>query len=108
MRAHTMGDMTWHESMRAKVNARDAALRLMNRLTAGVVFGAVAGLGLAGYTAAATHPGSTTSSSATSTSSASASTTTSGSASSSTGLQSPSTSVGSTSSSGHTVSGGSS
>jgi hypothetical protein len=109
-----MSGMTQQEAIRAKVTARDTAMKLMNRLTAGVVFGAVAGLGVLGYTAAATIPGSssskastTTSSVSTSTSSSSSTGTSSSTSSSGSSLQSSSSSVSSSSSSGHAVSGGS-
>jgi hypothetical protein len=78
----------------SRVRARDAAFRMLNRLTAGVAFAAVAGVGLLGAVSAHTVPG-VTSSSTTST------------ASTSTGVQSSSTSVSSSSSSGVAVSGGS-
>ena len=99
-----MTGMTQNEAIQKKAGARDAALKLMNRLTAGVVFAAVAGVGVVGYTAAATVPGkTTTTTTATSTSSSS----TTGSASTSSGLQSSSSAVSSSSSSGVAVSGGS-
>jgi hypothetical protein len=84
-----------------RIQARDAATRMLNRMTAGLAFGAIAGVGLLGAVSAYTIPGATTSSSG-----AVASTSTS-SGSTSTGLQSSSTSVGSSSSSGVAVSGGS-
>jgi hypothetical protein len=71
---------------------------MLNRLTAGLAFGAVAGVGLLGAASAYTIPAATTSG-------ATASTSTS--TSTSAGLQSSSTSVGSSSSSGVAVSGGS-
>ena len=83
-----------------RIQARNAATRMLNRLTAGLVFGAVAGVGILGAVSAYTIPGT-----AATTSGATASTSTS--TSTSTGLQSSSTSVGSSSSSGVAVSGGS-
>jgi hypothetical protein len=77
----------------SRIEARDAAFRLLNRLTAGVAFAAVAGVGLLGAVSAYSIPGA-------------ASSTTSA-ASTSTGVQSSSTSVSSSSSSGVAVSGGS-
>jgi len=83
-----------------RIQARNAATRMLNRLTAGLAFGAVAGVGILGAVSAYTIPGT-----AATTSGATASTSTS--TSTSTGLQSSSTSVGSSSSSGVAVSGGS-
>lgn len=81
-----------HEASRIK--ARDAGFRMLNRITAGVAFGAVAGVGLLGVVSAHTTPGVTSSSTAST-------------ASTSTGVQSSATSVSSSSSSGVAVSGGS-
>jgi len=78
----------------SRVRARDAAVRTLNRLTAGVAFAAVVGVGMLGAVSAHTIPG-VTSSSTTST------------ASTSSGVQSSSTSVSSSSSSAVAVSGGS-
>jgi len=78
----------------ARIKARDAAFRMLNRLTAGVAFAAVAGVGLLGAVSAQTIPGVTSSS-------------TTSSATTSSGVQSSSTSVSSSSSSGVAVSGGS-
>jgi hypothetical protein len=77
----------------SRIKARDAAFRMLNRLTAGVAFAAVAGVGLLGAVSAHTIPGATSSTTST--------------ASTSTGVQSSSTSVSSSSSSGVAVSGGS-
>ena len=99
-----MTGMTHNEAIEKQAGARDAALTRMNRLTAGVVFAAVAGVGVAGYAAAATFPGKTTTTTA-STSGSSSSTPSSSSTSS--GLQSSSSSVSSSSTSGVAVSGGS-
>lgn len=97
-----MGGMTQQEAIRARASARDSAMKLMNRATAGVAFAAVAGLGIFGYAAEVSHPGAATLTSSTSATGASAasSTTTSGSTVSS-------GSATSTSSSGVAVSGGS-
>ena len=83
-----------------RIQARNAANMMLNRLTAGLAFGAVAGVGILGAVSAYTILGT-----AATTSGATASTSTS--TSTSTGLQSSSTSVGSSSSSGVAVSGGS-
>ena len=87
------------------MQARDAAMRLLNRLTVGVAFSAVAGVGLLGLVSAQTIPGTTSTASSTATSSSTTSTSTSTSSSSS--LGSSSTPVSSSSSSGVAVSGGS-
>ena len=84
-----------------RIRARDTAARMLNRITAGVVFGAVAGVGLVGVVSAYTIPGIVSDSSG-----ATASTSTS-SGSTSTGLQSSTGGVSSSTGSGVTVSGGS-
>jgi hypothetical protein len=84
-----------------RTRARDAAARLLNRITAGVAFGAVAGVGLVGAVSAYTIPGIVSDSSG-----ATASTSTS-SGSTSTGLQSSTGGVSSSTGSGVAVSGGS-
>jgi len=84
-----------------RIQARDAATRTLNRLTAGLAFGAVAGVGLLGAVSAYTIPGTATTSSG-----ATASTSTS-TGTSSTGLQASPTPVSSSSGSGVAVSGGS-
>jgi hypothetical protein len=84
-----------------RIQARDAATRTLNRLTAGLAFGAVAGVGLLGAVSAYTIPGTTTTSSG---AIASSSTST---GTSSTGLQASPTPVSSSSGSGIAVSGGS-
>jgi hypothetical protein len=87
-----------------RVRARDAAMRLLNRLTTGAAVSALIGVGLFGAVSASTIPGTTTGSTAgTSTTSTSSSTSTS----TSSGLQSSTTPVTSSSSSGVAVSGGS-
>jgi hypothetical protein len=78
----------------SRIKARDAAFRTLNRLTAGVAFAAVAGVGLLGAVSAHTIPGTTSSSTASA-------------ASTSSGVQSSSASVSSSSNSGVAVSGGS-
>jgi hypothetical protein len=84
-----------------RVRARDAAARMLNRITAGVAFGALAGVGLLGVVSAYTIPGLASESSG-----ATASTSTS-SGSTSTGLQSSTGGVSSSTGSGVAVSGGS-
>jgi hypothetical protein len=86
-----------------RVRARDAAMRLLNRLTTGAAVSALIGVGLFGAVSAYTIPGSKT----TSASGASATSTSSSSTSTSSGLQSSTTPVVSSSSSGVAVSGGS-
>ncbi|TMD11719.1 MAG: hypothetical protein E6I96_14335 [Chloroflexi bacterium] len=71
-----------------RVRARDAALRLLNRLTVGAAFAAVAGVGLFSAVSAATIGGSSSAADSSSTSSStSASSTSSTSSSSSSSLQ---------------------
>ena len=81
------------ENEASRIKARDAAFRMLNRLTAGFAFAAIAGVGLLGAVSAHTIPGITSSTTST--------------VSTSTGVQSSSTSVSSSSSSGVAVSGGS-
>ena len=88
-----------------RIRARDAATRTLNRLTAGLAFGAVAGVGLLGAVSAYTIPGTAATSSGATASTATSSGTTSTSTSS--GLQASPTPVSSSSSSGVAVSGGS-
>ena len=91
-----------------RILARDAATRTLNRLTAGLAFGAVAGVGLLGAVSAYTIPGTAaTSSGATASTATSSGTTSSSTGTSSTGLQASPTPVSSSSSSGVAVSGGS-
>lgn len=83
-----------------RIQARDAATRMLNRMTAGLAFGAIAGVGLLGAVSAYTIPGVvSTSTGATASTSTSTGTTTS--------VQPSTTPVGSSSSSGVAVSGGS-
>jgi hypothetical protein len=90
-----------------RIRARDRALSLLNNITAGIAFAAVAGVGIFGAISEMTIPGvSASSSSAASTSSTSSSSSSASSASSS-GLQSSSGTVSSSSSSPVAVSGGS-
>ena len=84
-----------------RIRARERATRTLNRLTAGLAFGAVAGVGLLGAVSAYTIPGIVSDSSG-----ATASTSTS-SGSTSTGLQSSTGGVSSSTGSGVAVSGGS-
>ena len=96
-----VGTMETDNANDPRIRARDTAIRMLNRITAGVAFGAIAGVGLVGAVSAYTIPGVVSS-----TQGATASVSTSGSTSSS-ALQSSSTSVSSSSSSGVAVSGGS-
>jgi len=91
------------DTTKGRVQARDAAMRLLNRLTVGVAFSAIAGVGVLGLVSAQTIPGTTSTASSTTTSSSTPSTSTSSSSS----LGSSSTPVSSSSSSGVAVSGGS-
>ena len=86
----------------ARIQARDRALSLLNRLTTGIAFAAVAGVGIFGTVSALTIPGTAASSSGTA-----ATTTSSSSSTSSSSLQPSSGTVSSSSSSGVAVSGGS-
>jgi hypothetical protein len=90
---------------KGRIQARDAAMRLLNRITVGVAFGAVAGVGLLGAVSAQTVPGTTSTSS--STTSAPTSSSPASTSASNPSLGSPSTPVASSSSSGVAVSGGS-
>lgn len=65
-----------------KINARDAANRLLGKLTVGAVLGAVAGVGILGYVSAETIPGNA-SSAATAATASTAATSSAGSSSSS-------------------------
>ncbi len=87
------------ETIQARVRARDAAIRLLNRLTTGAAISAIIGVGLFGAISANTIPGTTTAATATASSSSTTST--------SSGLASSTTPVTSSSSSGVAVSGGS-
>jgi len=96
--------METRDTTQDRVRARDAAMRLLNRLTTGAAVSALVGVGLFGAVSAYTIPGSKTNSTATaSTTSTSSSTSTS----TSSGLQSSTSPVTSSSSSGVAVSGGS-
>jgi hypothetical protein len=89
-----------------RIQGRDAAFRLLNRLTTGAAVAALASVGVLGAVSASTIPGTTTSQTAST--ATSASTSTSISSSSSSGLGSSTTPVKSSSSgSGVVVSGGS-
>lgn len=83
-----------------RIQARDAAINMLNRLTAAFAFAAVAGVGLLGVVSAHTIPGVSSSSTVSTTTSTATS-------SRSTGVQSSSSVVSSSSSSGVAVSGGS-
>ena len=91
-----------------RIRARDRALSLLNNLTAGIAFVAVAGVGIFGAIGEMTIPGVSASSSTTTSGAASTSSTaSSASSSASSGLQSSSGTVSSSSSSPVAVSGGS-
>jgi hypothetical protein len=96
--------METKDTTQDRVRARDAAMRLLNRLTTGAAVSALIGVGLFGAVSAYTIPGTKTSSTAGSTTSSTSSST---STSTSSGLQSSTTPVTSSSSSGVAVSGGS-
>ncbi len=98
--------METRDTTQDRVQARDAAMRLLNRLTTGAALSALIGVGLFGAVSAYTIPGTKASSTATASTSATASSSTS-STSTSSGLQSSTTPVTSSSSSGVAVSGGS-
>jgi hypothetical protein len=98
----TVGIMENEKMTDKRIRARDAAAKLLNRLTAGLAFGAIASVGILGAVSAYTIPGTATASTATTSGTTSTSTGTS-----STGIQSSGTSVSSSSSSGVAVSGGS-
>jgi cytoskeletal protein RodZ len=98
--------METKDTTQDRVRARDAAMRLLNRLTTGAALSALIGVGLFGAVSAYTIPGTTTSSTASASTSATSSSSTS-STSTSSGLQSSTTPVTSSSSSGVAVSGGS-
>ena len=92
-----------------RIEAREAATRLLNRLTAGLAFGAIAGVGILGTVSANMIPGTatTTSGATASTSTGSGSTASTSTGDTSTGVQASPTPVSSASSSGVAVSGGS-
>ncbi len=96
--------METYPATSSRIQARDAALRLLNRLTAGVAFTAVAGVGVLGLVGAQTIPGTATTSS---TSSTTTSTSTTTSSTTSGGLQSTSAPTSTSSGGGVVVSGGS-
>jgi hypothetical protein len=85
---------------KARMRARDAAMRQLDRITRGVAFAAIAGVGVLTAVSAYSVPGTTSSS-------LTATTSTSTSSSTSSGLQSSSTGVTSSSGSAVAVSGGS-
>jgi hypothetical protein len=90
-----------------RIRARDRALSLLNNMTAGIAFAAVAGVGIFGAVSEMTIPGVSASSSPSSTATSANSSASSASSSSSGGLQSSSGTVSSSSSSPVAVSGGS-
>jgi hypothetical protein len=96
--------METNDTTRDRVRARDAAMRLLNRLTTGAAVSALVGVGLFGAVSAYTIPGTKTSSTAVASTTA---TSTSTSTSTSSGLQTSTTPVTSSTSSGVAVSGGS-
>ncbi len=89
-----------------RIQARDAATRTLHRVTAGLVFGAVAGVGILGTVSAYTIPGTTTVSSG-AIASTGTGTTSSTSGTGSTGVQASPSPVTSSSGTGVAVSGGS-
>src|SRR5260370_30262081 len=95
----------------ARIPARDRALYRLNQMTAGIAFAAVSGVGIFGTVSALTIPGvsasSSSSSSATASAAGSSSSSSSSSSASSSSLQASSGTVGSASSPGVAVSGGS-
>lgn len=95
--------METKDTTQDRVRARDAAMRLLNRLTTGAAVSALIGVGLFGAVSAYTIPVTKTSSTA----GASTTSTSSSSTSTSSGLQSSTIPVTSSSSSGVAVSGGS-
>ena len=106
MRQATVGIM--ESATDKRIQARDAATRTLNRVTAGLAFGAVAGVGILGTVSAYTIPGnSSTSSGATASTSTSSGSTSTTSGTTSTGVQASPTPVSSSSGSGVAVSGGS-
>jgi hypothetical protein len=91
-----------------RIQARDAATRMLKRLTAGLAFGAIAGVGILGSVSAYTIPGTaSTNSGATASTSTSSGSTSTSTGTSSTGVQASPTPVTSSSGSGVAVSGGS-
>ena len=95
--------MEIEHTIQDRVRARNAAMRLLNRLTTGAAVSALVGVGILGAVSAHTIPGTASNATAsTSTASSSSSTT-----STSSGLQSSTTPVTSSSSSVVAVSGGS-
>jgi len=96
--------MEHKDTTQDRVRARDAAMRLLNRLTTGAAVSALIGVGLFGAVSAYTIPGTKTSSTAGASTTVTSS---SSSTSTSSGLQSSTTPVTSSSSSGVAVSGGS-
>ena len=106
MQPATVGIMENKNTTAKRIQSRNAATRMLNRLTAGLAFGAVAGVGILGAVSAYTIPGTASSTGATA-STTTSSGTTSTSTSTSTGLQASPTPVSPSSSSGVAVSGGS-
>ena len=92
------------DGIQERVRARDAAMRLLNRLTTGAAVSGLVGVAVLGAVSAHTIPGTISTASA---STATTSSTTSSTSTSSSGLQSSTTPVTSSSSSGVAVSGGS-
>ena len=77
MRHATLGIMENKNTTDKRIQARDSATRMLNRLTAGLAFGAVAGVGILGALSAYTIPGTTSTSSGATASTATSSGTTS-------------------------------
>ena len=108
MAERTLTHMENMKTADARIFARDRALSRLNQMTAGIAFAALAGVGVFGTVSALTIPGVSASSSASTGATASAATSSSSSSnSSSSSLQASSGIVGSSSSQGVAVSGGS-
>ncbi|HEY8815510.1 MAG TPA: hypothetical protein VIP57_10480 [Candidatus Dormibacteraeota bacterium] len=108
MRGATVEIMDSDKMTDNRIRTRDAATRMLNRLTAGLAFGAIAGVGILGTVSAYTIPGAATvSSGATASTSTSTGNTSSTSGTASTEVQASPTPVTSSSGSGVVVSGGS-
>ena len=107
MQHATLGIMENKNTTDKRIQARDSATRMLNRLTAGLAFGAVAGVGILGAVSSYTIPGTTSTSSGATASTGTSSGTISTSTGTSSGLQASPTPVSSSSGSGVAVSGGS-
>ena len=99
--------METKDTTQARVRARDAAMRLLNRLTTGAAISSLLGVGLFAGISANTIPGTDSISTATASSASTASSSTSSSTTTSSGVAPSTTPVTSSSGSGVAVSGGS-